>query len=1033
MNQTDTASPRSPLDAQRAAEAIQAAIARHQDDLLGMLYYLVGNPDDAVDALQETFQRGCRQRDSMPIVGDLKSWIVPIAMAVGRERRSLAWRRRRRDLPDEDTLLDSQDLASIEPSEARSLARLRRALLQLRCEEQEVLLLRQSGGMSYDEIAAVVGVPIDTVRTRMRLALARLRRGPDTETQRRLLELVYGLLPDDEASQWQSRAGAEKDLAEAHAEAETQARHLAKAAQIRTSTIALKRPPPVTPPKAKPAPKANFKKSRAAVAARRAAAAAPWVRAAHWLVGLAATALILFSLGGYAYHSTQMADLSAGHLRLQVIGPACPSPEVDNFYAVITSAVDGDPLVTQVEFSLFEPDGRTLLMGHQEKTDETGYLLIGIPAGTPLASGSRLKIVATCEDKVEQIDCRLKESPVNYVAQLVTDQPEYQPGETIRCRVLALSRLGLASEPPVSVRLELRDPRGSVVPGSARETDTRHGLCEGQFRIPGDAPAGRYTLAADSPERLFVEQQLSLEVRDGRTPSHPSRPAAKTPSQPRGEFDVVFSPEGGELVADLENRVYFASRDASGRPASLAGRVVNDQGEELALVESNDRGLGMFVLEPRTGESCHLEITNPAGVKDRPKLPRTSAQANVVLTTGSSVFEVGEPLEFNVRATASGLPLVAAAYCRGVLVGYYQFESRKGPNEVAIELDERADGLLQLVVFDYRDHPPRAVARRWVYRRPTRYLQVRLQPPARKVRPGQNTELAVSVVDESGKPVRAGVGVTAIDESLQERAELARPQLPAHVFLTHELGALPDPGYYLSENPGAAVALDLLLGTSDCRGIAGQFVPSRLGDAAAERSLAESSPVPPAVFDNLLDLTERYRDRLKEYRTARTHTLSLLAILSFFGGAALLLLATLLSILGIAAGLRIWIPAVLATAGCLAYSTVLISPEMLHPVHEDAVPYTPFQVSPEAPSPAKEGSDASEARGPKSSSSASDASRDVSPSGDPYTSWGSGSANKDGHMTIPLHFPKPGTYQIRVDVWGSGRVGSAEIRSTIAP
>jgi RNA polymerase sigma-70 factor (ECF subfamily) len=55
------------------------------------------------------------------------------------------------------------------------VTRLREALKQLRPEEQEVFLLRQNGELTYDQIAEMLDVPTGTVKTRMRLALARLR------------------------------------------------------------------------------------------------------------------------------------------------------------------------------------------------------------------------------------------------------------------------------------------------------------------------------------------------------------------------------------------------------------------------------------------------------------------------------------------------------------------------------------------------------------------------------------------------------------------------------------------------------------------------------------------------------------------------------------------------------------------------------------------------------------------------------------------------------------------------------------------
>jgi RNA polymerase sigma-70 factor (ECF subfamily) len=55
------------------------------------------------------------------------------------------------------------------------LTRLRAAMKELRPEEQEVFLLRQNGELTYEEIAQMLDVPTGTVKTRMRLALTRLR------------------------------------------------------------------------------------------------------------------------------------------------------------------------------------------------------------------------------------------------------------------------------------------------------------------------------------------------------------------------------------------------------------------------------------------------------------------------------------------------------------------------------------------------------------------------------------------------------------------------------------------------------------------------------------------------------------------------------------------------------------------------------------------------------------------------------------------------------------------------------------------
>jgi RNA polymerase sigma-70 factor (ECF subfamily) len=141
------------------------------------LYYLVGNLEDARDALQETFIKCWRHRDEVDEIQNLRAWIFRIALNTGRDMRETAWRRKRQDLPDDGAALASQQPG---PSERlmreERLSLVRQAVRELRPEEQEVFLLRQNGQLSYEEIAETVDIPLGTVKTRMRLAITKLRK-----------------------------------------------------------------------------------------------------------------------------------------------------------------------------------------------------------------------------------------------------------------------------------------------------------------------------------------------------------------------------------------------------------------------------------------------------------------------------------------------------------------------------------------------------------------------------------------------------------------------------------------------------------------------------------------------------------------------------------------------------------------------------------------------------------------------------------------------------------------------------------------
>jgi RNA polymerase sigma-70 factor (ECF subfamily) len=166
---TDSAAP-------AAARALEGAFAQYQSELLGTLFYLVGNLEDARDALQEAFIKCWRHQAEVSEVQNLKAWIFRVALNTGRDIRETAWRRKRQGLPDEDSSLISRERTPVEIAlHDERLVRLREALGQLRQEEQEVFLLRQNGELTYEEIAEMLEIPTGTVKTRMRLALTQLR------------------------------------------------------------------------------------------------------------------------------------------------------------------------------------------------------------------------------------------------------------------------------------------------------------------------------------------------------------------------------------------------------------------------------------------------------------------------------------------------------------------------------------------------------------------------------------------------------------------------------------------------------------------------------------------------------------------------------------------------------------------------------------------------------------------------------------------------------------------------------------------
>jgi RNA polymerase sigma-70 factor (ECF subfamily) len=148
-----------------------------RDELVSTLMYILGNREDAQDAAQEAFVKCWRTRDSLPDVQNLRAWIFRVGLNAAKDMQRSAWNRKARGFIGDETMILGRDAAAGEQlEEQEDLARLRAALLGLRPDEKEVFLLRQNGGMTYEEIAELRKAPIGTVKTQMRTALQKLRR-----------------------------------------------------------------------------------------------------------------------------------------------------------------------------------------------------------------------------------------------------------------------------------------------------------------------------------------------------------------------------------------------------------------------------------------------------------------------------------------------------------------------------------------------------------------------------------------------------------------------------------------------------------------------------------------------------------------------------------------------------------------------------------------------------------------------------------------------------------------------------------------
>lgn len=104
--------------------------------------------------------------------GSLRTWLMTVA-----RNRSIDLLRRRKftDSPEDVVLASSFNLAA-EAERHGMVEKVRQALAKLPCEQQHSMELAFFEGLTHAEIAEKTGLPLGTVKTRIRLALITLRR-----------------------------------------------------------------------------------------------------------------------------------------------------------------------------------------------------------------------------------------------------------------------------------------------------------------------------------------------------------------------------------------------------------------------------------------------------------------------------------------------------------------------------------------------------------------------------------------------------------------------------------------------------------------------------------------------------------------------------------------------------------------------------------------------------------------------------------------------------------------------------------------
>ena len=154
-------------------EAFAELVERYRDRYARYAFHMLGNREDAEEALQDAFTRAYRSLARCEEPERFAAWLFRILVNRCRTVGARRVRRARTFVADEGAVLEASHDHPAEQNAWRE--EIDRALQQLRADQREAFVLKYVEDLGYDEMSRLTGVGVSALKMRVMRACERLR------------------------------------------------------------------------------------------------------------------------------------------------------------------------------------------------------------------------------------------------------------------------------------------------------------------------------------------------------------------------------------------------------------------------------------------------------------------------------------------------------------------------------------------------------------------------------------------------------------------------------------------------------------------------------------------------------------------------------------------------------------------------------------------------------------------------------------------------------------------------------------------
>ncbi len=262
---------------------------------------------------------------------------------------------------------------------------------------------------------------------------------------------------------------------------------------------------------------------------------------------------------------------------------------------------------------------------------------------------------------------------------------------------------------------------------------------------------------------------------------------------------VVFFPEGGDMIMNLNNRIALKATNEFGKGTDIEGFVESDKGKKMTEVATIHKGMGSFYFVPEIDTKYFLKITKPKGIAKKYELPELLPVGYILAVKNVEKEAINVEIQSNVTPLNDSEKLRVVTQIRGEIYQGQELKATKGTTNLKISTENMPMGVAQITLFDSKNI---ARAERLVFVNEHRQLKIEVKTDKSSYQPREKVKMTISAKDERGLPTPAQLALAVTDEKILTFADDKQSNILTALLLEADIDTkIEEPNFYLNPSP----------------------------------------------------------------------------------------------------------------------------------------------------------------------------------------------------------------------------------------